>query len=135
MRDITLLTKEPFEYEKVHDLIREAFKDFKVVTDSPDQNKGRIYLEKGRNRVIDIVFTPEDTMSKFQDEFEEEELRTFPFDAYLTFVLFRSEESIKKLVKALIDSGLEFYVSDEDSVIVEAKDFVPHQDINRKSQN
>ena len=135
MRDITLLTKEPFEYEKVHDLIREAFKDFDVITDSPDEDKGRIYLEKGRNRVIDIDFTPEDTMSKFRDEFEEEELRAFPFDAYLTCVLFRSEETIKKFVKALIDSGMDFYVSDEDDIIVKTKDFVPHQDINRKSQD
>lgn len=87
------------------------------------------------SRVIDIDFTPEDTMPKFQYEFEEEELRTFPFDAYLTCVLFRSEETIKKLVKALIDSGLEFYVSDEDGIIVKAKDFVPHQNINRKSQD
>ena len=127
MRDITLLTKEPFEYEKVHDLIREAFKDFEVVTDSPDQDKGRIYLEKGRNNVIDIYFTPEDTMSNFQYEFEEEQLSMFPFDVYLTCVLFRGEEAINRLIQALINSGLEFWIHAESGDILKPKEFLPYR--------
>ena len=134
MRDITLLTKDPFRYENVHDLVLETFKGYKVNVDSPNQDCGRIYLEKGRNRVIDIDFTPDDTMSGFEYEFEEEQLKEFPFDAHLTCVLFRGEETIKRFVKALMDSGLEFYVHDEDSKIVKAKDFVPHADANRNSR-
>lgn len=73
-------------------------------------DKGRIYLERGRNNVIDIDFTPEDTMSTFPYEFEEEQLRTFPFNVYLTCVLFRGEEDINRLIQVLLNSGLEFWI-------------------------
>lgn len=134
MRDVTLLTKKPFDYGSVHNLIIAEFKEYEIVVDNPNEGNGRIFLCEGK-RIIDIDFTPSDTMSAFQYEFEEEQLTQFPFEVYLTCVLFRCGEAILKLVKALLAAGIEFWIHDEDGEIVTPQSFVPHPDAPGSSTN
>ena len=66
-------------------------------------------------------------MSTFPYEFEEEQLRTFPFNVYLTCVLFRGEEAINRLIQVLFNSGLEFWIHAESGGILKPKEFLPYR--------
>ncbi len=127
MRDIVLLTKNGFRYEDMHDIILNAFLGFEAKVDDPCEGYGRIWVAKGQQK-IDIDFTPDDVMSAFQEEFEEDQLDVLPFDAHLTNVNFRVSKAIIQLINALINAGIEFWVLDEDGKIVSPDAFVPLPD-------
>ncbi len=127
MRDIELMTKEGLRYEDIHDLIREKFQDYETITDDPKEDEGRIYVRKPEgHEVLDIYFSPGDTMSQNSEWYEEWQLKRFPFDPHLTCVCFRGEETINRFVQALVDFGLEFWVLAESDEILEPKDFLPY---------